>query len=75
MAEEQTPAAGQGGRSKDEIALDLMKFIAVETGYARGTGGAGFGAKGSKSPEEQAEALIQLYERCRAILGKAVSEG
>ncbi len=55
-------------RSKDEIALELMKFIAVSTGYGKGTGGAGFGGKASKTPEEHADALIELFERCRSVL-------
>ncbi|HUI82003.1 MAG TPA: hypothetical protein VLY24_28980 [Bryobacteraceae bacterium] len=59
------------GRSKDEIALDLMKFIAVTTGYGKGaTSAAGFSGKPSKSAEEYADALFHLFERCRATLGK-----
>ncbi len=60
------------GRSKDEVALELMKFIAVNTGYGKGSGpGAGFSAKpGNRTPEEQAESLIDLFQRCR----KAVSQ-
>lgn len=60
-------------RSTDEVALDMMKFIAVTTGYGKTTGGgtAGFSPKPSlKGPEEYAEALITLFERCRkAVLG------
>ncbi len=63
-------ARGQG-RSKDELALDLMKFVAVTTGYGKGaTSAAGFSGKPSKSAEEYADALIQLFERCRALLAK-----
>jgi len=58
-------------RSKDEIALELMKFIAVTTGYGRGGGSAGFSAKTpSRTPEEYAEALLELYQRCRSALAK-----
>jgi len=60
-------------RSKDEIALDLMKFIAVTTGYGKGsaTSGAGFSGKpGTRTPEEYTDALIDLFERCRGIVGK-----
>lgn len=58
------------GRTKDEIALELMKFVAVTTGYGKGAqGGAGFSGKpGTKSPEEQAEALLDLFQRCRSAL-------
>jgi hypothetical protein len=60
-----------GGRSKDEVALEMMKFIAVTTGYGKSTGGgAGFSGKPStRTPEEQAEALIELFDRCRKIVG------
>ncbi len=59
------------GRSKDEIALDLMKFIAVTTGYGKGVSSPGFGGKvGSRTPEEYADALLQLFERCRTVIEK-----
>ena len=54
----------------DEIALEMMKFVAVTTGYGKGGSAAGFAGKGSKSPEEYAEALLQLFERCRTIVNK-----
>ena len=58
-------------RSRDEVALELMKFIAVTTGYGRGASAAGFSAKTpARSPEEHAEALLQLYDKCRAMLAK-----
>jgi hypothetical protein len=66
-------AAAGGGRSPDEVALEMMKFIAVATGYGKGTqSSAGFSGKpGTKSPEEHADALLELFQRCR----KAVKEG
>lgn len=67
MAEEKKPSEPM---SQDEVALELMKFVAVTTGYGRGGGGAGFAGKASRTPEEHADALLQLFERCRAILGK-----
>ena len=62
--------SGGGARSKEEIALDLLKFVAVTTGYGKGgTTGAGFSGKPSgKSPEEQADALLELFQRCRRAL-------
>jgi hypothetical protein len=64
------PAAA-GGRSKDDVALELMKFIAVNTGYGKSAGSAGFSSKpAARSPEEHAEALLELFQRCR----KAVSD-
>ena len=57
-------------RNTDEIALEMMKFVAVTTGYGKGGSAAGFGGKGSKTPEEYAEALLQLFERCRTVINK-----
>jgi len=58
------------GRNADEIALEMMKFIAVTTGYGKGGSAAGFSGKGSKTSEEYAESLLQLFERCRTVVGK-----
>jgi hypothetical protein len=69
---EKTPEpAPPPGRSKDEVALELMKFIAVQTGYGKGfSSGAGFqGKPGSRTPEEYADALLQLFEKCRTVIG------
>ncbi len=75
MAEE-TPAQAPPAppaRSKDEIALELMKFIAVTTGYGKGSGAsAGFSGKpGTHSPEEYADALLELFKRCRGVVNEA----
>ncbi len=58
------------GAGPDEIALDLMKFIAVTTGYGKGTPTTGFGGKGPRSAEEYADALLDLFERCRTAVRK-----
>ena len=72
MAEDKHNGSGvpTPGRSSDEVALEMMKFIAVTTGYGRGAGGAGFTGKTVKTPEEYADALLQLFERCRQVIGK-----
>ncbi len=57
-------------RTKDEIALELMKFIAVTTGYGKGASAAGFAGKPARSAEEYAESLLELFERCRAVLSR-----
>lgn len=68
MPEEKEKAEAPHGQ--DEVALEMMKFIAVTTGYGKGTGSAGFTGKTAKTPEEYADALLQLYERCRAVIRK-----
>ena len=67
-----TAAASGPARSRDEVALELMKFIAVSTGYGRASqSAAGFSGKpAARSPEEHAEALLELFERCRRVVKK-----
>jgi hypothetical protein len=72
-ATDQKPVADQE-KSRDEIALELMKFIAVTTGYGKGSSAAaGFSGKPSKSAEDYADSLIQLFERCRSVVAKPVT--
>jgi hypothetical protein len=56
--------------TRDEVALELMKFIAMTTGYGKGSTSTGFGGKGPRTPEEHADSLLQLFERCRGIVAK-----
>ncbi len=71
--ESAAPAAAGPGRSKDEIALELMRFIAVTTGYGKTAQGAGFSAKATAgSSEAHAEALLELYGKCRQAIHKPV---
>ncbi|MDP9169891.1 MAG: hypothetical protein M3N54_04685 [Acidobacteriota bacterium] len=72
-AGKEAAAKEAAAKSRDEVALELMKFIAVTTGYGKGnTTNAGFSGKPSKSAEEYADALIQLFEKCRAVVAKPV---
>ena len=62
-----------GSRRDEEIALDLMKFIAITTNYGKtGAPGAGFsGSTSSKAAEEHAGHLLELYGRClNAVQGR-----
>ncbi len=72
MAEEKSEQAATP-HNPDEIALELMKFIAVTTGYGRGTPTAGFGGKGPRTSEEYADALLDLFGRCRTMVRKEPS--
>jgi hypothetical protein len=58
------PAAA--GRRNEDIALDLMKFIAMTTGYGRtASSGVGFQGTGSAAkPEDYATHLLELYGKC-----------
>jgi hypothetical protein len=65
-----TPSpAPKASLNQDEVALELMRFITQTTGIGKTSSGAGFGGKSPKTPEEQVDTLIQLYERCRAVVG------
>lgn len=66
------PAAGS--RRNEDIALDLMKFIAMTTGYGKASttaGGVGFEKSGSGTPkpEEYAANLLELYSKCLSTVG------
>jgi hypothetical protein len=70
---EESAASGAGMRRNEDIALDLMKFVATITGYGK-TGAPGVGFQGSalsKAAEEYAGHLLELYGRClTAVQGK-----
>ncbi|MGC1448778.1 MAG: hypothetical protein WA830_01955 [Candidatus Sulfotelmatobacter sp.] len=69
---EETPATGSGaGRRNEDIALDLMKFIAMTTGYGRtASSGVGFQGTGSAAkPEDYADHLLELYGKCLRAVG------
>ena len=74
MAAEETKSNGNSKdgtkSSKDEVALEMMKFIALTTGYGKGTTATGFAGKANRTAEEYADALLQLFERCRNVVGK-----
>jgi 2-keto-4-pentenoate hydratase len=55
-----------GSRRNEDIALDLMKFIAMTTGYGRtASTGVGFqGSGGPLKPEDYAAHLLELYGKC-----------
>src|SRR5437667_10701086 len=69
---EDVPAGASGSRRNEDIALDLMKFVAMTTGYGRtSSSGVGFQGSGAASkPEEYAAHLLELYGRClQAVAG------
>jgi hypothetical protein len=63
-----------GNRRNEDIALDLMKFVAMTTSYGRTTGttgGVGFqGGAATTKPEEYADHLLELYGKCLKAVGK-----
>jgi hypothetical protein len=70
---DEVPAISVGSRRNEDIALDLMKFIAMTTGYGRisGAGGVGFqGNAAAAKPEEYAGHLLELYGRCLSAVAR-----
>ena len=54
-----------GTRRNEDIALDMMKFIASTTGYGKiGSPGAGFQGGTVNKAEDYATHLLELYSRC-----------
>jgi hypothetical protein len=69
---DQPTALANISRRNEDIALDLLKFVATTAGIGRTTATSpGFAAASSSKPEEQAAQLLELYTRClRAVEGK-----
>ncbi len=70
----ETPSTsiGLGTRRNEDIALDLLKFVAGTAGVGRPAATAtGFSGASAQKPEEHVEHLLQLYSRClKAVEGK-----
>jgi hypothetical protein len=64
--------AGLGARRNEDIALDLMKFVAGMTGVGRPAApSTGFSGSGAAKPDEHVAQLLSLYTRClKAVEGK-----
>jgi hypothetical protein len=71
MADE-IPGLSVGSRRNEDIALDMMKFIAMTTGYGKvGSPGAGFQGGTVSKAEDYASHLLELYGRClNAVQGR-----
>ena len=70
---DEAPTISTQARRNEDIALDLMKFVAMTTGYGRtSSSGVGFqGGGAAAKPEEYANHLLELYGRClQAVQGK-----
>lgn len=62
----ESPALPVARRSED-IALDLLKFVAAHSNITKSAGGStpGFGTASTAKPEDQVDQLLALYARCR----------
>ncbi|MGA3130940.1 MAG: hypothetical protein ABSD59_09080 [Terracidiphilus sp.] len=58
-------SAGLGARRNEDIALDLMKFVAGIAGVGKpATPSTGFTGTSATKPEEHVNQLLELYSRC-----------
>ncbi len=65
--------ASLGARRNEDIALDLLKFVAAATGVDRPAApSTGFSGAGTAKPDEHVNQLLELYTRClKAVEGSA----
>jgi hypothetical protein len=62
-------SATLGARSKEDIALDLLKFVAGSTGFGRTQApSTGFSGAAAPKPDEQINQLLDLYSRCLNVV-------
>jgi len=53
-------------RRSEDIALDLLKFVASHANVgSKSSGSTGFVAPSAAKPEDQVAHLLELYARCR----------
>ena len=56
-------------RRSEDIALDLLKFVAAHTNLGnKGASSTGFGLPSTPRPEDQLTQLFELYTRCRSAV-------
>jgi hypothetical protein len=61
-------------RRTEDIALDLLKFVAAQANVGnKGAGSAGFGVGSTVKPEDQVTSLLELYARCRQAVEAPVA--
>jgi hypothetical protein len=65
-------SAGLGARRNEDIALDLLKFVAATANVGRPAApSAGFSGSAAPKTEEQVSQLLELYSRClQAVEGQ-----
>jgi hypothetical protein len=69
---DQSGTTPNGPRRNEDIALDLLKFVAATANLAKGnSAAAGFVAGSGAKPEDQVSQLLALYTKClTAVQGK-----
>ena len=63
--------SNNAARRTEDIALDLLKFVATQANVGtKGIGATGFGVAGSAKSDDQVTHLLDLYARCREAVEK-----
>ena len=52
-------------RRTEDIALDLLKFVAAHANVSKSPSSTGFGLPSSAKADDQVTQLLDLYARCR----------
>jgi hypothetical protein len=67
---ESTNSTSSAARRTEDIALDLLKFVAAHANIGGKTTGSttGFGVPSSSKPDDQVTHLLELYSRCKAAV-------
>jgi hypothetical protein len=61
-------------RRSEDIALDLLKFVAAHTNLKPGTSSTpGFGVQSQAKTEDQVTQILDLYARCRQAVEAPVT--
>ncbi len=69
---DQAQNSANGARRDEDIALDLLKFLASTTSITRPAApSTGFTAASAVKPEDQVAQLLDLYGRCLAAVSGA----
>jgi hypothetical protein len=62
-------------RRSEDIALDLLKFVASHANVgSKSSGSTGFVAPSASKPEDLVNSLLELYGRCRAAVEAPVEK-
>jgi hypothetical protein len=63
-------------RRTEDIALDLLKFVAshAHVGSKAASATTGFGLPSTAKPEDQVTSLLELYARCRQAVEAPVTK-
>lgn len=66
---EQAAPMINGSRRDEDIALDLLKFVAASCGIGRAAAGStGFVTPSASKPDEQVNHLLDLYSKCLHVV-------